>query len=120
MAIILKEGKTFKDRFSSTGSSSCYGVIDECRGSKLHKNQVFKLDIYKNKAARDAGMAPVESFTYGCNGDKYDEYFSIEALADSSENEYKKAYQYVLVEVMEPDIQEEEQTAVWADWKSDE
>jgi len=126
MAIVLKNGKTFEDKFGNVYEDA-YGVVDQCNGNKKDKIQYVVLEIYKDQEARTAKKAPIAQFNYTIRGSDFDTHFSAGALEEST-NQYQKAYTYILqvTKVIGTEIDEEtgEQIditeLVWPDWQSDE
>ena len=123
MAIILKSTKTFSDNFSSGTNTTYYGVVDQCNINKLKKIAYIALEIYIDEASRDAKVSPRSQFNYTVTGADFDTYFGISVL--DVNNQFNRAYAYILAEVREPstldEAGEEVQGALtWADWESDE
>ena len=125
MAIILKAGNTYSDRYTDGTSGNYYGVIDVCNLNKDAKKALLHLSIYKSSTERTNGKAPVESYSYTVNSDKYDTYFDVPVLETVGVNHFGQAYLYVLNEVRESSTFDDNGDEilgelVWKDWESDE
>jgi len=126
MAIILKNGKTFEDKFGNVYEDA-YGVVDQCNGNKKDKLQYVVLEIYKDVEARAAKKVPIAQFNYTIRGADFDTFFSAGAL-EASTDQYEKAYAYILqvTKVIGTEVDEETGESiditelVWPDWQSDE
>ena len=124
MAIVLKEGKTFGDAYGNVYADA-YGVIDQCNGNKKRKNQMFVLEFYKDKTAREEGKKPIHHVNYALTNDEFCEWFACDKITD---NQYKNAYDYILQlrdirEEINPETNELEEVdygPIWGDWEADE
>lgn len=125
MAIVLKAGNTYSDRYTEGTSDTYYGVIDVCNLNKDQKKALLHLSIYKSSTERTNGKAPVESYSYTVNSDNYNTYFDVAVLETVGVNHFGKAYEYLLSEVRESSTFDENGDEVlgeliWKDWESDE
>lgn len=125
MAIVLKAGNTYSDRYTDGTSNTYYGVIDVCNLNKNECKGLIVLQIYKSSAERDNGKTPVETHSYTVSADKYPTYFDVVVLDAVNIDQFKEAYLYVLNEVREPSTFDENGDEVlgeliWRDWESDE
>ncbi|MFX1499325.1 MAG: hypothetical protein ACFFDH_00010 [Promethearchaeota archaeon] len=120
MALTLKDGLTYNNRYDSTDPyTDAYAVVDECNGNKKTREQRIVLEIYANKAARDAGDSPIDQLAYTVEGDDFDTFFSVAAI-DADDNQYKKAYEYLLQLKKKDEEGREIEEYEWEDWESDE
>ncbi|CAN8139408.1 conserved hypothetical protein [uncultured Thiomicrorhabdus sp.] len=125
MALILKSGKTYTDKTSASGSSTCYGKIKETNNDTVNSVFTIELCIYKNEASRDALASPLEAYRYVCSGDDYATYFGVDVLDGAGVNEIKQGYSFILNEVKSESTTDEEGNIVegelaYIDWESDE
>ena len=120
MALILKSGKTYKDKTSATSSSAYYGKIVDKKDDTLNKSMAIEFAIFKNKAARDAGASPCEAYRHVCSGDDYETYFGVDVLNASGVNDKMKGYEFLLEKVYDDRIVDEDSVLKYADWVTDE
>ncbi len=125
MAIILKAGKTYSDRYTDGTSNTYYGVIDVCNLNKNEGKASIHLSIYKSSTERSNGRRPVETHSYIAMYDVYNTYFDITVLEQTGVNHFGKAYEYLLSEIRESSTFDENGDEVlgelvWKDWESDE
>lgn len=125
MAIVLKAGQTYSDRYNESSSVGYYGRVNVSNFHKGEKKAVIVLEIYKNITAANEGKTPVETHKYSVASDKYDNYFDLAVLNQINVNQYKEAYLYILNEVRESSTFDEngnevQGALIWGNWESDE
>lgn len=89
---ISKFGRTFATSYSRVRSS--FGTLDSTGGG----NQHIQIDVYPDKAARDAdvgGDNVIATLEYSVSGEDFATYFGIDVLNEKTKNPYSQAYVYL-------------------------
>lgn len=119
MALILKQGETYEDKFGNVYPNA-YAVIDQNNGNKKDKIQHIVLEVYKDQQARQDKKQPIDSFPEDVNGEIWESYFAPAVIA-ADKDHYHQAYLYLLsLEVNTGTEEEPVMVKKYAKWESDE
>lgn len=111
MALILKTGQVFNDKHG-TEHAAAYAVIDWVLTDKEKKTHDIRLDIYKDKAARDSNLQPLERIRINCIDEiDFNNYFS--CVATCNKDLYEQSYTYV------SNLKDEEDNLIYIKWQRD-
>jgi len=120
MAIKLKTGKEYSDRFGNKYTDA-YSVIDWVCTDKTSLYHKFKIRTFKNKQARIDKLEPIEVKEFCCSGIDFEPNFGVE----KTQNAYELSYNYVmsLEDIKTEEVKGKEvkvTTKIFEDWESDE
>jgi hypothetical protein len=122
MAIILKENKTYIDKYGNEHANA-YGVIDYVICDKKYNKHHIILKIFKDIDSRNSNLTPLDTIKYCCNNkEDFDTFFNCNVLSNNT-NQYAKSYEYLLQLKQVHDEMFEEvvnDTLIYEDWESDE
>jgi hypothetical protein len=98
-SIVGKEGEVLAlEKFYMTkyGVQAQYYMVSGVNTNKISQSATITLYGYPSREARQNGCTPLDIRLINVNPDKFDKYFSIQALeGDNQCNQYRQAYLYV-------------------------
>lgn len=114
MALILKPGKTYTDRYGHTGSDfySRIGRISDV--NKSRQEVLFSVEIYLNKYASDRGLYPVDIISFVMKDKDFVNWYVKPLVENNGIDPYKQLYLCL------ESIADEKGKLVWENWQSDE
>ena len=114
MGLILKNEKTYFNKYTGRQIETAYGFIHQINANRGDFKGHIVISVYDSKEAKDNGAPPIGSFSEPISKEQYDVIFDRDKLDQLGMNPARSCYEYIL-QLNDPD-----DNSIYSDWKSDE